>query len=146
MASRPVPDMEHKIQVALDYMADGNSMRKSCGVAGISVGTFLAHADAEQYARAREACADNLFDKLLDNAAAARDLDPQKVPGHKLACDVEKWCLARMKPKVYGERLSVAGDSENPLQVQSETMLKVFSDVPLDTVIEIAKRGTVDKK
>jgi hypothetical protein len=42
------------------------------------------------------------------------DLDPQD---KRLRCDNLKWLMSKLLPKRYGDRLLVAGDAENPLQV-----------------------------
>ena len=46
--------------------------------------------------------------KTADDAAKGR-----------LAFDAERWWLSKIDPRRYGDRVAVAGDPENPLQVRS---------------------------
>jgi hypothetical protein len=61
---------------------------------------------AKNYARAMEARADITFDRLADLAGQVREggIDPQAA---KVAADIEKWTLARMRPKAYGDRQEI---------------------------------------
>jgi len=95
-----------KIAKALELIADGESVRKSCGVAGIVVQTFLNNVDGGQYARARDAQADRHFDEMadLERECKVGSLDPQ---AFRALLDSRKWRLARMRPKVYGDRNEV---------------------------------------
>ena len=66
----------------------------------------------EQYAHARDAQADLIFDKLAD-VSADETIDVQRA---RLIVDTEKWRLARMKPKKYGtDRVQHVGDADQPL-------------------------------
>lgn len=71
----------------------------------------------ENYARATEIRADARFEKLREIAeqTAEGSLDPQAA---RAAADIEKWCLAREKPRKYGDAMTVRGDKDNPLQVR----------------------------
>lgn len=70
----------------------------------------------ENYARATEARADARFEKLREIAekTAEGKLDPQAA---RAAADIEKWCLARERPRKYGEAMTLRGDKDNPLAV-----------------------------
>lgn len=37
----------------------------------------------------------------------------------KMQIEARQWCAARMAPKLYGDKLTVAGDAKNPLTVSS---------------------------
>lgn len=101
-----VKEPEQKIQHALTLIADGESVRKSCKKARISKAWFLATVDSDQYARARDACADTHFDDLgeLAEKVQAGDVEPNAA---RVAADIIKWRVARMKPRVYGDKLPV---------------------------------------
>lgn len=84
----------------------------------------------EQYARAREAYADVVFDECMDIADEAsndfdRDEDGNVIIDHdainraKLRIDTRKWMLGKMKPKKYGEKLDVVSSdgSMKPTQI-----------------------------
>lgn len=84
---------------------------------------------SDQYARAREAQADTLFDEILDIADDAgcdtyTDKDgniktDQEVIGRsKLRVDARKWMAGKLRPKVYGDKLELAGNPDSPLVVQ----------------------------
>ncbi|MCW2405049.1 hypothetical protein M2336_001678 [Sphingobium sp. B1D7B] len=69
----------------------------------------------EQYARAREAQADAIFDECLDIADdAANDYmgDDEKYNGDavarsRLRIDTRKWMAGKLRPKVYGDKLEL---------------------------------------
>ena len=95
-----------------------------------------------QYARAREAQADALFEEILDIADESTTVN--KVVGHgddaeevvvfdsvavqrnRLRVDARKWMAGKLRPKKYGEKLELSGDSENPLRI--ETIKRVIID------------------
>ena len=55
---------------------------------------------AEQYARAREAQADTLFDEVLEIADSDRQSDDRRV-----RIDARKWMAGKLRPKVYGDKV-----------------------------------------
>lgn len=73
---------------------------------------------APRYAQAREIgyhyMADEVFDfadrKNNDRGAVARD---------RLRVDTRKWLLAKVLPKMYGDRVIHSGDEENPVEINS---------------------------
>lgn len=73
---------------------------------------------SEQYARAREAQADALFDELMDVAEDALSAETAvEVSARKLIVDTHKWRLSKIAPKKYGEKLELAGDPKNPVGI-----------------------------
>ncbi len=108
MSARPVPDMDKKIEDALSFITAGNSVRKSCERAGIEAPTFLKHVDGEQYARARDACADAQFDEMAD---------------------LEKRCLG-IELKEGDEPLD-----DLPLELPDEKDLPTFPAIPRNTIM-----------
>ena len=95
-----------KIAKVLALVADGLSVRKACKSVGVSKDWVRNHADESQYARARRACADSHFEELGDVAARVLtgELDPQAA---RVAADIIKWRVARMRPDVYGDKVSL---------------------------------------
>ena len=67
-----------------------------------------------QYARARQVQADTLFYECLDIVDCAT-VDNVNVA--RLQVDARKWMAGKLRPKVYGNDLTLKGDAENPLQV-----------------------------
>lgn len=58
---------------------------------------------AEQYARARQAQADVLFDELIEIADDRSD-DPAS---RRVRVDARKWAASKLKPKVYGDKVDL---------------------------------------
>lgn len=102
---------DNRIDKVLELVASGQSLRQACKAVGIKRPTFLREASidknlADQYARAREAQADAHFDEMAELEAECREgqLDPQ---AFRALLDSRKWRLARMRPRVYGDRVDV---------------------------------------
>jgi hypothetical protein len=112
-------------------ISNGESLRNICREAGMphmdTIYVWLGKHPvfADQYARAREEQADTLADEIQ----ALSDEPPPMVLGkfgevidtgwlqwQKQRIDSRKWCASKLKPKKYGDRVSLAGDAENPLQ------------------------------
>jgi hypothetical protein len=85
------------------------------------------------YARAREEQADAIFDEVLNIADDARNDWMEKhdedganigwrengeaIRRSQLRIDARKWMAGKLRPKKYGDKLELSGDSESPLQV-----------------------------
>lgn len=119
-----------KIEAVLAWIAGGLSVRKSCAIENVSVPWFLENVDGEQYARARDACADTHFDGLLDLAAKVQDgdIDPQAA---RVSADIIKWNVARMKPRSYGDRVALE---------HSGDLITATPPAPLAVMAELASR------
>ena len=89
---------------------------------------------SDNYARARDEQADTLADEIhaladeppaeiVDDKGISR-VDGGWVTWQKNRVDARKWVAAKLKPKKYGERQVLAGDAENPLEVNVES--KIF--------------------
>lgn len=111
-----------------ERLANGESLRVIC--AGeehprqATVFRWLAANEEfrEQYARAREAQADTLADEIVGIADDGSNdfmetkdgpkYDAEAVARSKLRVDARKWVAAKLKPKVYGDKLDLtsAGD------------------------------------
>lgn len=111
-----------------ERLADAESLRSiCCDEAMPSMSTVCKwlgkNADfAEQYARAREAQADAIFDEILDIADDGsndwmnrkRDdgstdevLNHEHVSRSKLRIEARKWMAGKLRPKKYGEKLEI---------------------------------------
>lgn len=130
-----------------EQIADGKSLRSICDADGMpnrgTVFRWLAESEASdkifshQYARARQTQADVLFEEILDIADEQVTMvkknkhqpgaeegeevevvfDPTAVQRNRLRVDSRKWMAGKLRPKVYGEKLELAGDAANPLHV-----------------------------
>jgi hypothetical protein len=67
-----------------------------------------------RYAHAREIGYQRMADEILAIADEKSD-DPQR---QRLRVDTRKWMLSKVLPKIYGDKLSVGGDKDNPLQIE----------------------------
>jgi hypothetical protein len=68
----------------------------------------------KQYTRARQAQAVMWAEEILEMADDS-DADHQR---SRLQVDTRKWLLSKVLPKVYGDKVTLSGDTANPLQVQ----------------------------
>jgi len=71
---------------------------------------------ADQYARAMQVRADEMFDEILDIAdqydPAKDKTNPENVQRAKLRIDTRKWKLGKMQPQKYGDKLDVTSDGK----------------------------------
>jgi hypothetical protein len=68
---------------------------------------------AARYAQARTMQIDSWADEIV-TVAYDLTIDPAE---KRVRCDQLRWLLSKLAPTRYGERLLVAGDAENPVQV-----------------------------
>lgn len=110
--------------IICERIADGNSLRTICAEDGMpnkaTVLRWISSKDAfrDQYARAREAQADALFDEILAIADAPLigekikiDKDGNKeitrgdmIEHRRLQVDTRKWMASKLLPKKYGDK------------------------------------------
>ena len=94
---------------------------------------------SEMYTRAREWQADTNADQILQIAdehppeytddKGRTSLDSSYIAWQRSRIDARKWTAMKLKPRKYGDRMQMAGDSENPFEVKVdlgifETILK----------------------
>lgn len=88
---------------------------------------------AEQYARAREAQADVLFDEILTIADDGRNdsytddegnvrTDHDVIARSRLRVDARKWMAGKLRPKKYGDKLAIGGADDLPPIEQNLTV------------------------
>jgi hypothetical protein len=125
---RPTSFTETVADIICDRLAGGESLRAICGDDAMpsrpTVFRWLTSNDAfrDQYARAREAQADALFDEIVDIANTPvmgrkekYDADGKLIESstgdmiehRRLQIDARKWVAAKLRPKVYGDKLDV---------------------------------------
>lgn len=110
--------------IICERIADGNSLRTICAEDGMpnkaTVLRWISSNDAfrDQYARAREAQADALFDEILAIADAPLigekikiDKDGNKeitrgdmIEHRRLQVDTREWMASKLQPKKYGDK------------------------------------------
>jgi hypothetical protein len=118
-------------------LADAKTLRSICRQPGIpSHQTVLRWADqdldgfAERYRKAREQGYLAMADEVLDLADDS-GTEPGEVQKARLRFDARRWLLSKALPKLFGDKLTLAGDPENPLVIEDtrasiETMLAEF--------------------
>lgn len=123
---RPTDFTSELADAICERLADGESLRSICRGNDMpnkaTVFRWLASNKqfSDQYARAREAQADSLVDDVIDIAdgvKAAREGAEPDVQRDRLAVDARKWLAGKMRPKVYGEKLELAGDPDRPIGI-----------------------------
>ena len=135
---RPSKFTEEVATTILARVMAGESLRSVCRdeamPARSTVHLWLAAnpSFSDQYVRACDVRADEVFDEMFDIADDARNdwmcrnhgeddpgwvVNGEHVQRSRLRIDARKWALARMNPKKYGEKTTLAGDAESPVQV-----------------------------
>lgn len=130
-----------------EYLANGGSLRSWCEEEGNpsrnTVIRWLSE-DPEfrdQYARAREAQADFWAEQIIEIADDTqndwKETERGEVPNEtvisrsRLMVDTRKWLMARMKPKVYGDRVQNEVSGEVNVNVAAQgTLDKVYGEEP----------------
>lgn len=132
-----------------EALAEGHSLRAICKTDNMpnkaTVFRWLADNELfrDQYARAREAQADCLFDDILSIADdGANDTysdedgkqrtDFDVIARSKLRVDARKWMAGKLKPKVYGDKVDLnhGGQADNPMTVLMQQLAgKTFKPV-----------------
>jgi hypothetical protein len=138
--AKPERDKAAICQAVLQGMRDGLSAFKACQAAGVAHSTFLGWVNedrelADNYAHAREDLIERIASEVMELADSEvpetgdGKRDWQAIQQRKLQVDSRKWLLSKLAPKKYGDRLELAGDKENPLQVQTIDASKLPTDV-----------------
>jgi hypothetical protein len=98
-------------------MVSGQSLRTICSSPGMPTLVTVfnwrrAHPEfLEQYARAREDQADALAEEMLDVARqAVHAKTSEEVQGYRLLVDTLKWRASKLRPKSYGDKLTLDGE------------------------------------
>src|SRR5882757_2847096 len=118
-------------------MAEGASLREVCRDNAVPESTVRQWVRddrdgfAARYQGARVLQVESFGDQIIE-IGNREDLDPQD---KRLRCDNLKWLMSKLLPKRYGDRLLVAGDAENPLQVlHQQVSLVDLTDVQLEAL------------
>jgi hypothetical protein len=127
-------------------LAEGKSLRTVCKADGMpcmaTVFNWLrAYPEfLEQYTRAKEDAADAFAEEMLDIADEASNdwmevhdkdnpgyrLNGEHINRSRLRVDTRKWIAAKLKPKKYGDKVSVGGaDDLPPIQTADMTETEV---------------------
>lgn len=111
-------------QAIIERICAGESLRKICKAPEMPDRAtvhrwLLADTDfCDQYARAREIQAEEIFDEILEISDDSRRdyitgddgqkrINREAIDRAKLKIDARKWVLSRMQPKKYGNRMEI---------------------------------------
>lgn len=137
-AGRPSKYTQDIADAICERLADGESVRSMCQDEDMPspsmVFRWLAQHEEfrEQYARAREAQADAIFDEVLHIANSPlcgekRTIKPDgsvevvqsdMIEHRKLQIDARKWVAGKLAPKKYGDKLQHTGDGGGSIKVE----------------------------
>lgn len=138
-------------------LISGASLREACTESGVTVPTVLnwamdpGHDFFEHYARARKLRAELMLDEILEIADdSAKDLkklengnlvfDHENVQRSRLRIDTRKWAMARMYPKVYGERYAPSAKVVNSVVAMHRKRTEEEIDAFLERKHAVSRR------
>lgn len=105
-------------------LADGRTLRSICRQPGMPPHPTVlrwVHQDvdgfAAKYREARDIGYEVMVDQVLDYADES-GTETGEVQKARLQVDARKWALAKALPKIYGDRVTLAGERENPLIIE----------------------------
>lgn len=127
MVGRPSSFTQEIADAICERIADGQSLRSIClsedmpSTAAVCRWLGVNEAFREQYAHAREAQADAIFDEILhiaDNPLVGRktkttsdgkveDTEGDMIEHRRLQVDARKWMAGKLRPKKYGDKLDI---------------------------------------
>ena len=130
-------EKENILSDIFQSIENGNSLRKSLSVIGISSSTFFIWIEGDetkskQYARATElraeALLDEMFDIVDDSSKDVMEIDigdgivntrtnNEVIQRSRLRYDARKWLVSKLNPKKYGDKTILSGDEDNPIAV-----------------------------
>lgn len=118
--SRPSEYDEAIAAVILESLANGKSFREISTETGISRSTiarWMAANDdfSASIARARELQADYMDDLILETANACTN---ETAAADRVRIYAYQWRASKLRPKVYGDKLTHQGDTENPVKLE----------------------------
>jgi hypothetical protein len=121
MAGRPTshtPEVEAEIFTRLSA---GESLRAICKAEHLppdpTVRNWIVNDKppgiSARYAHARALGLDAMAEETIE-ISEEKDDDPAS---RRVRVDTRKWLLSKLAPKKYGDRIEIAGDKENPLEI-----------------------------
>jgi len=111
-----------------EKIAAGMSLRDICSLENMPDKStvfrwlYLSSEFKDLYACAREAQSEVYAQDMTDLADNCH-LSPEAINKAKLQIDTRKWIASKLKPKKYGDNLTVKGDKDNPLQINIASQL-----------------------
>ena len=128
-------------------MSEGDSLRQVCRDNGVPESTVRQwvrdnrEGFTVQYQGARALQVESWSDLILE-LANRDDLEPQD---KRIRVDTLKWLMSKLAPKRYGDRLLVAGDADNPVEMlHKQVSLSELTIEQLDA-LEVLLRPDADR-
>ncbi|MCL4715483.1 MAG: hypothetical protein KJZ75_11280 [Hyphomonadaceae bacterium] len=145
---RPLTYTREKADAVLALMIDGQNplaMKEACRALDIASGTFCGWVVedidglADRYARAQKIRGQILADEIVAIADdASQDVtvgedgkarvDHDHIQRSKLRVDTRKWVLAKVLPKIYGDKIQHTGDGGGPVAVAQVDLSKLTDE------------------
>lgn len=143
-----------------DYLSSGMSLRSACKQKGmpdkaqvfrwlsVSNEALWANDFRDQYTRAKQEAADAMAEEILEiadeklNTSGDGKITNAAIQRAKLRIDTRKFLMAKMKPKVYGDKLDLTtgGDKIEPSRGMSiEEINAILDRAEQESKEEIAK-------
>ena len=160
---RPTTFSEEVAAEICAQLAEGNSLRSICraddmpALSTVFRWLKVEEGFSDQYARAREAQADALFDEILEISDDARNdwmerrgeddagwiANGEHIQRSKLRIDARKWMAGKLRPKVYGDKSVIEGPGANGEHLHKIEADEAFARVAaaLDGHAAVAKGG-----
>ncbi len=111
---------EQKASAICESLANGESLRAICQAEGMPDEATVrgwviddVQGFAAKYNRARNIALDCMADGTISIADDLTE-DPAS---RRIRFDARRWYLSKLAPKRYGDRIEIAGDPDNPLNV-----------------------------
>lgn len=138
-----------------NYLAQGMSMRKACKQKNMPAMTTVfrwlsesntelwANDFREQYARAKQESADAMAEDILDisdeKVKYLGDGKPNtaEIARNRLRVDTRKFLMAKMKPKIYGDKMDLTTDGEK---------IEIGRGMSIEEIQAILDRAEAEKK
>jgi hypothetical protein len=153
VTGRPTEYTPEKGDAICALLAEGKSLRAICAQEGMPAMSSVLlwvvkgarnheiyKAFSEQYRDAREAQAELFGDELIDisdeeSLTSRRAEDGEtvcfdNVQRSKLRVDTRKWVMSKLLPKKYGEKVTLAGDKDNPIEISDAKSALLRGVVP----------------
>lgn len=153
MAGRPCEYTQERADTICDRLASGESLIAICRddpdlPTDLTVYRWLRRDDEigeafrKQYTHAREAQADHMFDRITEVARNTQmgeivtikddgkeEVRREDMLGHRrLQIDALKWQAGKLRPKVYGDKLTHAGDPDAPMKHELTNITRTVVD------------------
>lgn len=151
---RPSEYSQEVADLICERIAEGESLRAICREESMpnkaTVFRWLAAHDefSDQYTRAREVQADELFEQIIEiadtpkigqkttsKATGLETTEADMIEHRRLQVDARKWALSKMLPKKYGDKLAIGGAADLP-PVETTSTLNV-SALPTEVLAQI---------